>query len=70
MEDVVEHYSIIKSLLKLTPRPNVSVPTKAAQKDFVKAEPDTCQKKGPVHLQRNPTLSQKPREYEELNEAL
>ena len=45
IEDVVDHYSIfIKSLLKLTPRPNVSVLTKAAQKVFVKAEPDTCKK--------------------------
>ena len=52
IEDVVDHYSIfIKSLLKLTPRPNVSVLTKAAQKIFVvKAEPDTCAK-GPSAMQ-------------------
>ena len=44
-EDVVEHYCIfIKSLLRLTPRPNVSVLSKAAQKAFLKAEPDTCKK--------------------------
>ena len=44
-EDVVEHYCVfIKSLLKLTPRPNVSVLSKAAQKAFLKAEPDTCKK--------------------------
>ena len=44
-EDVVEHYCIfIKSLLRLIPRPNVSVLSNAAQKDFLKAEPDTCEK--------------------------
>ena len=44
-EDVVEAYCIfIRSLLRLTPRPNVSVLAKAAQKVFLKADPDTCKK--------------------------
>ena len=69
-EDVVEHYCIfIKSLLRLTPRPNVSVLSKAAQKAFLKAEPDTCKKWGPVHLQCNPTLSQEGQEHEEWEQA-
>ena len=68
-EDVVEAYCIfIRSLLRLTPRPNVSVLAKAAEKVFLKAEPD-MQKMVPVHLQCNPTLSQKTQEYEEWDQA-
>ena len=69
IEDVVDHYSIfIKSLLKLTPRPNVSVLTKAAQKVFVvKAEPDTCTKRAQSICN---ALLQKAQEYEEWDEAL
>ena len=61
----VQGYCIfIRSLLRLTPRPNVSVLASLPE-----GRARHMQKMVPVHLQCNLTLSQKAQEYEEWDQA-